>query len=511
MAGWITALFVICAAILFLPSAEDYVHTGENVYEVYLNNVYIGCTDEPHAMEPLLWETREQLVRENDELVFLAAELELTGMQMNFGVVDSKSVIRDKMLDVLSESRLETLLRAYTVKINEYTVNLAASEDVLALLRACLDKYDIKREYSVELLMDPERQLTVLTPAIRLTEEVEKEETAVPLSAGISAFAEEVLADVKSSDAGFQDLTYGLTGLAYADEVEIVEAYLLPSELTPAAEALRQITLESAREEIYEVQRGDTLSEISLNLNITMEKLIANNPVLEDENSTIRVGDELIITVPEPELSVLHEDLIYEEESYDAPVEYIDVPEWYTTQQQVIQEPSAGFRKAATIVTSRNDKAVSEEVVMEDILYEAVPKIVKRGTKIPPTYIKPISGGRLSSGYGSRSAPVKGASTNHKGTDWAVPVGTAVMASSGGTVTKAGWGSGYGYVVYIRHADGRETRYAHLSKVLVKAGQRVDQGQKIALSGNTGRSSGPHLHFEMRINGRAVNSLNYFN
>ena len=92
-----------------------------------------------------------------------------------------------------------------------------------------------------------------------------------------------------------------------------------------------------------------------------------------------------------------------------------------------------------------------------------------------------------------------------------IPIGTAVMASSGGTVTRAGWGSGYGYVVYIQHADGRETRYGHLSKVLVSVGQKVSQGQKIALSGNTGRSTGPHLHFEIRINGQAVNPLNYLN
>ena len=136
---------------------------------------------------------------------------------------------------------------------------------------------------------------------------------------------------------------------------------------------------------------------------------------------------------------------------------------------------------------------------------------MKRGTKIPPTYVKPISGGRLSSPFGKRSAPKKGASTYHKGVDWAIPTGTAVYASCGGTVKKAGWGSGYGYVVYITHSDGRETRYAHLSKVLVKAGQSVKQNQKIALSGNTGVSTGPHLHFEILINGKQVNPLKYLN
>ena len=86
-----------------------------------------------------------------------------------------------------------------------------------------------------------------------------------------------------------------------------------------------------------------------------------------------------------------------------------------------------------------------------------------------------------------------------------------LVAACGGTVAKAGWGSGYGYVVYINHPDGRQTRYGHLSKVLVKPGQSVSQGQKIALSGNTGRSTGPHLHFEILIGGSQVDPFKYMN
>ena len=84
------------------------------------------------------------------------------------------------------------------------------------------------------------------------------------------------------------------------------------------------------------------------------------------------------------------------------------------------------------------------------------------------------------------------------------------MASCGGTVTRAGWLGSYGYVIYIQHPGGRETRYGHLSKILVSAGQQVSQGQKIALSGNTGNSTGPHLHFELRINGTPVDPRNYW-
>ena len=235
------------------------------------------------------------------------------------------------------------------------------------------------------------------------------------------------------------------------------------------------------------------------------------NETIDNENSTIRVGDELIITVPEPELSVERMEQVYYEEDYEADIIYVDNDDWYTTQTQTLQEPSAGHRIVVADVSYRNNEEVSREILKEEVTYEAVPKIVERGTKIPPTYIKPISGGRLSSNFGRRKAPTRGASSYHKGIDWSTPVGTAVMASSAGTVVKAGWGSGYGYVVYINHADGRQTRYGHLSKVLVSVGQTVSQGQKIALSGNTGVSTGPHVHFEILINGSQVNPLNYLN
>ncbi len=211
--------------------------------------------------------------------------------------------------------------------------------------------------------------------------------------------------------------------------------------------------------------------------------------------------------MPEPKLAVLRQEEMYYEEDYEEEVIYVDNDDWYTNQRKTLQEPSAGHRKVIAVVTFENDKEIEKEIIKEEVTYKAVPKIVERGTKIPPTYIKPIAGGRLSSGFGRRNRPTRGASSYHKGIDWATPTGT----SCGGTVARAGWGSGYGYVVYINHPDGRQTRYGHLSKVLVSAGQTVTQGQKIALSGNTGVSTGPHLHFEILINGTQVNPFDYLN
>ena len=89
------------------------------------------------------------------------------------------------------------------------------------------------------------------------------------------------------------------------------------------------------------------------------------------------------------------------------------------------------------------------------------------------------------------------------------PIGTTVYASCAGTVIQASYNGGYGNNVVISHADGRLTRYAHNSKLLVKVGQKVEQGEPIALSGSTGRSTGPHVHFEIYIGGAAVNPLKY--
>ncbi|MBU3030413.1 M23 family metallopeptidase [Paracoccus marinaquae] len=110
---------------------------------------------------------------------------------------------------------------------------------------------------------------------------------------------------------------------------------------------------------------------------------------------------------------------------------------------------------------------------------------------------------RYTSGYGRRWGRM------HEGVDMAGPIGTPILAPGDGVVTFAGRQSGYGYLIKIEHELGVETRYAHLSKIRVKQGQRVSQGEQIGDMGNTGRSTGPHLHYEVRMNGRAVDPMTF--
>lgn len=111
---------------------------------------------------------------------------------------------------------------------------------------------------------------------------------------------------------------------------------------------------------------------------------------------------------------------------------------------------------------------------------------------------------RLSSSFGYRSDPIRGVGRMHYGLDIPGPLGTPVLASDGGLVVFAGSAGSYGQMVELDHGGGLRTRYAHLSRLLVQAGDTVGQRQAIALMGSTGRSTGSHLHFEVRVNGRAT-------
>jgi murein DD-endopeptidase MepM/ murein hydrolase activator NlpD len=141
--------------------------------------------------------------------------------------------------------------------------------------------------------------------------------------------------------------------------------------------------------------------------------------------------------------------------------------------------------------------------------------IAEQRAKLPPAAPAPRSSdgkmiwpatGPISDRYGYLASRGR----NHWGIDVAISTGTPVVAALGGKVVLAGWDSGgYGYLVAIDHAGGLQTRYAHNSKVLVSVGQTVTQGQQISLSGSTGNSTGPHLHFEVYLNGAHVNPANY--
>ena len=138
------------------------------------------------------------------------------------------------------------------------------------------------------------------------------------------------------------------------------------------------------------------------------------------------------------------------------------------------------------------------------------PEDSSTNTQATGGYCWPVpSGGRISSYFGYRTAPTEGASTFHKGIDIAIPVGNSIVATKAGTVITATYSASAGNYVAISHGDGMYSYYMHCSSLSVSEGQSVSAGQQVALSGNTGISTGPHLHFAIFTGGAYVNPLNY--
>ena len=505
-------LLVLVASAFFMPSYVENDTDGYNIYTVFVNGTEVGAIEDLEILDECVANARRKVLDGSTELTLMEIDVDYEADHVLFGVVTDTDDLEAGIADVMKENIRDMLQKAYAVKIDDYTVNLESAWEVKELLQAVVAQYDDTGYYRVNLINDLAREINVLTADVtNMTPEMEEEAIDAFLPASgtyyeLRKYAQSIEPD---REKGFNEFEYGLISMDFGEKIEIAECYVPVYDLTDLVVAIEQVTKDKETNVIYEVKSGDSLSKIAYDNNMTIDQLVAINPTLTSANSLIRIGDELNIVVPEPELSVVRQEQVYYEESYEADVIYVDNDSWYTTQTKTLQEPVAGFHKVVAKVTYRNDEVIAKEEIKEEVVVEAVPKIVERGTIVPPTYIKPLSGGRLSSTFGRRKAPTKGASTYHKGVDWATPTGTSVVASSGGVVAKAGWGSGYGYVVYINHPDGRQTRYAHNSKVLVSVGQTVEQGQKIALSGNTGISSGPHVHFEMLIGGSQVNPLNY--
>lgn len=533
----VSALAACFCMMLVTPFIGEQFGFANSFSDVYLDGNHIGAIRDPANVESLLLEARLQLAQEQKTMVLADVACTYQPVETYFSKSMSEEELYDKLYNHLKNDTVD-IQRAYMMKIGTYTVYLDTIEDVYQTLELAKEKYDPENRFQVNIIADDEREINMYTAEL-ISSDVEIQEVeTVGIRVSEIQLQETVVAGESSEESGEEEPveqepvsekeaeptepeeegqtppeaeapgTDGLKEMGFGEKVEISEAYVSKSLITSAEEAAGQITKDSQKNEIYEVQSGDTLSTIANGHGLYVKDVLALNSGLS-ENTVLQIGDEIIITVPQPELTITTVEQSTYEEAYFGEVEYVYNDSWYTTKSVVLQEEEAGYHEVTAMITKRNGTEQSREIINEVVLKEPVCKRVEIGTQTPPTYIRPLSGGRQTSGYGMRRAPTKGASTNHRAIDWATPTGTAIWASCGGTVSVAGWQSGYGYVVYINHPDGNQTRYGHLSKILVSVGQKVKQGQKIALSGNTGRSTGPHLHFELRVNGTPVNPYNY--
>lgn len=267
-------------------------------------------------------------------------------------------------------------------------------------------------------------------------------------------------------------------------------------------DAFKLLTEGGKREAVYIAEKTESLESIAKRYGMTLDEIKSLNPNWEDP---VTKGRKLKVLEKAPLIEMSLEEVVVNVE--DVPFQTVTKEDdtMIKTQRQVERAGVPGQRETSVRIQSQNGKTISSIVEGSRMSREAVDKIVRVGTKqslATGKFINPTVG-RFTSPFGPRWGRF------HYGIDIANSVGTDIKAADGGIVTRAGSAGSYGNLIIIDHQNGTSTRYAHLSRIDVKVGQAVEQGQSIAKMGNTGRSTGSHLHFEVRVGGVAQNPLNY--
>jgi murein DD-endopeptidase MepM/ murein hydrolase activator NlpD len=249
---------------------------------------------------------------------------------------------------------------------------------------------------------------------------------------------------------------------------------------------------EVSKDIIYIVKPGDTLSEIALNNNSTVSSIIKRNNL---KSNKIIIGQEL--NIPKTGLGggeerKLYDNIIHEIQKGDA---LSLLAKKYGTNVETIK--LANNLRSDCIY-------VGQSLLIPHLKSGSTQNFyLAKGSIIWPVL------GRISSPFGWRIHPISNKREFHEGIDIAVPVGTKIRASASGTVIQSGWISGFGYTIIIDHGNGVRTLYGHNSRLFVYGGTNVKIGEVIALAGSTGRSTGPHLHFGLFLNGKTINPKIY--
>ena len=404
------------------------------------------------------------------------------------GVVNSRETAEAAKSN-LEKVTTRTLGRTFTIDESQiqYTSGLMRRQDVV-------DGETFEEELSEE--------VGVVTPAYCLYVEGERI-GATPYEGAL----EELLKQIQ--DAATNEDTISCS---FAEKVEIKQEYVAAEEIMNLGYLAETLYSTKTAEVTYEVKKGDTWSEIAEDHGLTSKELLALNPGYNIDK--LQIGEVLTLSasVPYLTMTVVQQERYVEDVMYD--IEYTDSDSLYKGDYKVTSAGQFGAADVVANVTYVNGEETERTILSSVTLKEPVTEQRLQGTKARPTWLPtgtfrwPVSG-RITSYFGGRKSPGGIGSSNHKGIDIAAPRGTPVYAADGGTVTYAGWMSGYGYLVRINHGNGYETYYGHNSSLTVSVGQKVYKGQQIARVGSTGNSTGNHCHFEVRYNGVAKNPLKY--
>ena len=324
--------------------------------------------------------------------------------------------------------------------------------------------------------------------------------------------AKEVLASLQTYYFPHDKAQLKVEKSEFEEEIEIVPLWSLGEQVVTQAEALQIITQGKEKKGEHLVKKGESLWTIAREHDLTVAELREMNSALK--GTYLQPGDVLKLKKSEPLLTVVSTARITVEEKVPYKIVYENDGTLWRGQEEVKEAGKNGLREVTYRVTMCNELEMERQIMAKKTLRTAKPQIVRKGAKI-------MVASRGSGGSSALSWPLRGpitcpygkkrGSTIHTGIDVDGNTGDAVLAAGKGKVIFAGWKGSYGKCIDIDHGQGLVTRYAHLNQINVSVGQNVSRGNIIGEVGSTGRSTGSHLHFEVRVNGRCTNPSRYLN
>ena len=424
---------------------------------------------------------------------------------------------------------------ALAVQVNGETVGYVANEDVFDTAREdVMERISYAGSDKTELTIEPSYTIAV---AHHMLDENEMADAIIQsagdqIGEGTALYLDgELTAVCSDGDALRAYFTSRLepyevpddpnVSVGFNKQVTLEDGLYFKDSLQDYADVEKALSDVKQAQKVYTVKTGDTLWDIAHKNDLTFRELCALNTNFKgeplNEKSNIREGDELIVTKEEAALEVRITRIETREEEVAFAIETTKSNEYTKGTTKVLQEGQNGLRRVTfQNVYDTNNVLVEQTILSTEVIKEPVNKKVVQGTKKVKSSTKFITGSGqfiwpvpnyryCSRWYGGR----------HRGVDICAPAGTPIYASAGGTVTKAGYnkagaGTGYGYSVIINHGGGYSSVYAHCLSLTVSAGQTVKQGQLIGYLGSTGRSTGNHCHFEIRLKGSYIPPQNVF-
>ncbi|WP_332632445.1 M23 family metallopeptidase [Halalkalibacter flavus] len=457
--AFLLAIMVSFAFTSQIKADERSVHT---IYHVYVDDQHLGIIKNDDPIYEYINELEEKHEEKFPELSLAVGENVRVIPEFVFNKEDEDEEVLTKLED-------ESIVQAEAVAlvINEkpivYVASLEEAEEVLQLL---------------------------------ITQYVDEEEY-------------EQFLDAEKEDGQLEVGDQQVTSVTLTEEITEEEVLVLPEEVVSVKDAIKKFNKGVLEEQPYTVKEGDVLGTIASNHNLTTSELLELNSEL-DRDSVIRVGDEMKVQAYKPVVKVQSTYVTKKEEEIPFETEVQEDESMFKGDQKVTQEGQAGVQVIEYEVTEENGSLTRRKVLSEEVTKEPVKKVVTKGIKVIPsrgsgTLGWPAVGGYISSYQGNRWGRF------HRGIDIARPSNYNILASDNGTVTFAGTQGGYGNLVRINHNNGMETLYAHLASIDVSVGQTVSKGQKIGVMGQTGNSTGIHLHFEVYQNGQLKNPMDFLN